>query len=191
MSKTAAVSSLTVRELPSSSTVHGYSFMEALSDAGIPIHLDSNPQSRGRPAHLKNVVYLWESGCHAHDGWDCPEICRHIETNPKAVWNDTRGMFTLQNCLILPVLEYSASQKWLFEESAGLLEKYGIGLNTSTSIESTEPHPGDWPAVGLCREAMCNQLDLKKCERNPGNIGYRTRHGVGLLDKIWHPKLVS
>lgn len=186
MSKTTTTSILTVRELTPNPTLTNYSFVEALSDAGYSVYYDSDPEARGRPAGEKNIVYLWDSGCRTPDGWDCERSCR----NATAVWTSADSMFTLQNCLIRPFLEYSAAKGWLHEDSAGLLDRYGIGLSTSNSVEPAIPQRGDWPAIGDCRKAMCQQLrpDRKDCEVNPGNKNYDTRHEVGLHDKI---RLVS
>jgi hypothetical protein len=101
ISTIASASSLTVKEL---STVSprpvSYSFVDALSDAGVYIARDHNPEAVGRPAHLPNTVYLWESGCRTIGGWNCPTSC----TNPTKVWNSLDSFFTIQNCLVYPIL---------------------------------------------------------------------------------------
>jgi hypothetical protein len=59
----ASTAFLTVKELPTSLPgPSSYSFVDALSDAGVYIAKDHNPQAVGRPAHEHNTLYLWESG---------------------------------------------------------------------------------------------------------------------------------
>lgn len=103
------------------------------------------------------------------------------------------AMYTVQNCLLYPILEYSAAQNLLHEERPGLLEKYGIALNTSNSVQTTKPpQRGNWPAIGHCRLEMCHQLfpgaNREKCQTNPHDIGYFTRHEIGPVNDPWYPQ---
>jgi hypothetical protein len=112
----ASTTYLTVKELPTSlAGPSSYSFVDALSDAGFYTAKDHNPQAVGRSAHKHNTLYLWESGCHTNDGWDCRASCMNTSTRPHMVWNSTDSIFTLQNCLVYPILGYSAAQGWLDE----------------------------------------------------------------------------
>jgi hypothetical protein len=112
----ASTAYLTVKELPTSlAGPSSYSFVDALSDAGFYTAKDHNPQAVGRSAHKHNTLYLWESGCHTNDGWDCRASCMNTSTRPHMVWNSTDSIFTLQNCLVYPILGYSAAQGWLDE----------------------------------------------------------------------------
>lgn len=52
------------------------------------------------------------------------------------VWNSTDAMFTLQNCLLYPILASAAAQSLLVQDPPRLLEKYGIDTNNTLDIGS-------------------------------------------------------
>lgn len=188
----ASTAYLTVKELPTSlAGPSSYSFVDALSDAGVYIPKDHNPQAVERPAHEHNTLYLWESGCRTNDGWDCRASCMDTSTRPRMVWNSTNSIFTLQNCLVYPILGYSAARGWLNESSPGLLEKYGIPLNDSVSFEDSREHNKFWPAIRDCRGAMCSDVlfpDINRCPADAHTPYNATQlvHSVG----SWRPHLV-
>ena len=187
ISTIASASSLTVKELSTVSPLpESYSFVDALSDTGVYIARDHNPEAVGRPAHSRNTLYLWESGCRTDGGWDCPASC----TSAIKVWNSSDSVFTLQNCLVYPILAYSASQGWLVEEHSGLLEKYGIAPNDNVSFGDTKEHRY-WPAIRDCRNEMCSDVLFPDNHRCPADA-HGPYHATPLVHSIgpWQPHLV-
>lgn len=195
MSTITSIASLTVRELPLQPTSpSNYSFVEALSDAGVRMTRDLDPQARGRPPHEHNIVYLWEAGCRMNDTWDCQVSCMNSSARAKMVWGSPDAMFTLQNCLIFPILEYTSAKDWLIQDPPGLLEKYGIMPNSGVSIGDDKKQAQDfWPAIRDCRSAMCSDLfEGKGCPADNNATYHATpvMHAVGSSGSLWQPHLV-
>jgi hypothetical protein len=104
---------------------NAYLFNDAVSDAfgwNASEFADS-------PALEIDTVFLWENGCKTGDGWDCSMACLGIEQGSDMVWNSKDAMFTLQNCLLYPILSSAETQSLLVQDPPGLLEKYGIHAN--------------------------------------------------------------
>lgn len=168
MPSSSSIASLTLREQSGPSTFSArYTFDDAKYDAAGKL----GSQYEASPPPASNTVFLWESGCRANDSWNCTAACMDEEIGPTMLWNSTTAMFTLQNCLINPLVALSAAQGWLLEEPVGLLEKYEIygarsdleAFNISEWVSNNEPL-AEMPwgtsslVVNSCTRAFCAEV---------------------------------
>lgn len=181
--------SLTVKEqaaLPTAA-IQEYSLVSALSDAGVKNMGEQASQPLGRPSVENNTVYLWKSGCLVDDAWNCDLACMR----PTHVWNDANAAFTYQNCVILPILAVSAANQWLVEDPPGLLARYGISTDLTTSIENDPQRSLHWPVINSCTDRFCHEIRPNN-EYCLGGLGHqRLKYAVGPFDPPWYPDVVS
>ena len=177
---------LTVVEMPTTVPIAGYSYVDALSDAGVHA-----PQIRDRVQSEPNTVYLWESGCQTKDGWNCSTACTDLPSAYDAVWKLSDGSpFTLQNCLVYPIIATGAAEGWLTENSASLLKKYGIASNRTLETSRRREQPEAWPTINDCTKKFCSYY-FHGQEYCPNGPSYgRTKHSFGPSDALWSPTMV-
>jgi hypothetical protein len=157
---TTSAHSLTLIERAALPTVapSAYLFNDAVSDAfgwGV-----SN--FTGSPAHNSDTVFLWESGCKIGDTWNCTTACLDPVKGSEMVWNSTDAMFTLQNCLLYPILASAAAQSLLVQDPPGLLEKYGIDTNNTLEAGSAPNATTSFPVLESCVKEFCVDIAGRK-----------------------------
>jgi hypothetical protein len=138
---------------------NAYLFNDAVSDA----FGWNASEFAGSPALEIDTFFLWENGCKTGDAWDCTKACRDTEQGPEMVWNSRDAMFTLQNCLLYPILASAATQSLLVQDPPGLLEKYGIYTNILDAglvadAESVANATTYFPVVESCVREFCVDL---------------------------------
>lgn len=121
-------------------SLHGpwYSFQDALQDAaGL--------------APLESELTLYESGCHVDDGWNCTAACLDPALGPALLWDGPEAMYTLQNCMVLPLIAYLLANGSLSQRQASLASKYSI--EADLTLWSRE----GWPVINGCMRAACEE----------------------------------
>lgn len=167
-----------------------YLYSDAVNDALGNGHSDyiASPEPRN------NTLFLWESGCRIGDTWNCTLACSDSETGLNMVWNSTGAMFTLQNCLVYPVLATAAAHEWLEQHPADLLEKFGITPHEMMPISTTtdtERSASAWPAIGGCLKRACTQFNGYKAEDEcSGHDTHFPGYLAGSADNVWNVSLV-
>lgn len=194
MTSTSSLShvSLTVVLQPTQSAIstEPYLYSDAVNDAlgnGYS-HYIGSPESRN------NTLFLWESGCRIGDTWNCTLACSDSETGLNMVWNSSDAMFTLQNCLVYPILATAAAYEWLEQDPPDLLDNFGITphemmpINTTTDAERSG---SAWPVINGCLKRACSPFNGYKAEDECS--GYDTRstaYLAGSTDNVWNVSLV-
>lgn len=176
---------LVEREALPSETPYAYLFNDAVSDA-----FGWNASGfAGSPAHKSDTLFLWESGCKIGDTWNCTTACLDPAQGPDMVWNSTDAMFTLQNCLLYPILASAAAQRLLVQDPPGLLEKYGIDINDNLSAESAPNGTAHFPVLESCVQDFCIEIAGRK---EPSCSPWDYQNGTGGPDYApWIPKSVG
>ncbi|KAF2149511.1 hypothetical protein K461DRAFT_271100 [Myriangium duriaei CBS 260.36] len=122
---------------------------------------DAIKDASGNSTNGAGFVTLWDSGCRVDGGWNCTVACLDPVVGPQLTWNSDNASYTLQNCMVLPLLARAAATKTLVEDTAGLLEKYQIPVSSSLGA-STD----GWPVINQCTVAFCNQTGGSNCAIN-------------------------
>lgn len=66
------------------------------------------------------------------------------------VWNSPNSTYTLQNCMVLPILAAIYAAGNLSNASRTLVEKYQIPKNASLTGTAS-----GWPVINQCTQAFC------------------------------------
>lgn len=155
MSTTSAHSlTLIERASPPTVTPNSYLFNDAVSDA----FGWNASEFAGSPAHESDTVFLWESGCKIGDAWNCTAACVDSSQGLDMVWNTTNAMFTLQNCLLYPILVSASTQSLLVQDPPGLLEKYGIDTNNTLVAGPASNATAYFPVLESCVQEFCVEI---------------------------------
>lgn len=132
-------------------TPNAYLFNDAISDA----FGWNASEFKGSLPQARDTVFLWENGCKMGDAWDCTTACFDPVQGVEMVWNSTDAMFTMQNCLLYPVLASAAAQLLLVQDPPGLLEKYGIDTSSTLDAESIANATTYFPVLESCVREFC------------------------------------
>jgi hypothetical protein len=187
MSTTTAHSlTLIERAAPPTATANAYLFNDAVSDA-----FGWNASNfTGSPAHKSDKVFLWESGCKIGDTWNCTMACLDPLQGSEMVWNSTDSMFTLQNCLLYPILASAAAQSLLVQDPPGLLEKYGIDTNNTLDTGSALNATTYFPVLESCVQEFCVDI-AGRTEPSCSPWDYYQNSTTGPEYAPWIPQNVS
>ena len=132
---------------------NAYLFNDAVSDAFGWAKADGEfPAS---PAHEIDTVFLWESGCQLGDAWNCTMACLDTVQGPEMAWNSPNAMFTVQNCLLYPMLASAEAQSLLVQDPPGLLEKYGIDPSNFQDAGPIGNALTHFPVLESCVSEFC------------------------------------
>jgi hypothetical protein len=186
--------SLTVVLRPTQSvvTTESYLYEDALYDAR---GYGSYSDYPGSPHPGNNTLFLWESGCRVGETWNCTLACLDLEAGPNMVWNSSEAMFTLQNCLVYPILATAAAHDWLVQDTPGLLDKFEIPsrdiLPTNTTTEDLKLSTSAWPVINGCLQRVCAPLNGEDSEYSCSRPDTkRTRYRAGPQDSPWLVNMV-
>jgi hypothetical protein len=109
--------------------------------------------------NTSSFLRISPKGCRIGDGWDCTAACLNTTTGPAMVWGnaDKSSMFTLANCVVLPVIAalLAGAGGNLTSDGITMAEKYKIDANADL-IGS--PNTG-WPVINNCINAYCGMGD--------------------------------
>lgn len=150
----------------------------------------------GHQLKRNNTIVLHPSGCQQGDIWNCTAACLDEEQGPSITWSGPNSPYTIQNCLVYPIIATAAAQGWLEEKPPGLLKKYGIFANLSLPIETTNAevdYHHAWPVIRNCMQKFCLLLhdgDGQRDRCSFGSPALATDYAMGPSSSLWSPKLV-
>lgn len=198
------VLSLTLKEQPTQSPIieRPYTYEDAFSDALGQDYTSYSSHGRyaGSPDFRNNTLFLWESGCRTNGTWNCTLACSDSEQGRNMVWNSSEAMFTLQNCLVYPMLLNATAHGWLVEDPPGLLDKFNIIPDDIKTNYTTDFAPSSRvrPVIDRCLAASCASLPhYGRCVLDDdGNSSHnpwidRSAYLIGPVDQKWRPSVVS
>ncbi|KAK5693867.1 hypothetical protein LTR17_024953 [Elasticomyces elasticus] len=96
-------------------------------------------------------LQLYDTGCRTGETtWNCTAACLDTDVGPDMVWNSSAlGMYTLQNCVVLPVIAALLASSSLTSAAVALAQKYEIASDASL-INGTA-----WPVLSNCFDQYC------------------------------------
>ncbi|KAK5113368.1 hypothetical protein LTR62_003468 [Meristemomyces frigidus] len=86
--------------------------------------------------------------------YDCQTACLNTTLGPALVWNNTDydSMYTLSNCVMLPVIAALLASSKLTPGGVGMAKKYGITPNADLIKTPAQA----WPVISGCINAYCS-----------------------------------
>ncbi|KAK3114975.1 hypothetical protein LTR53_006154 [Teratosphaeriaceae sp. CCFEE 6253] len=98
-------------------------------------------------------LQLYDTGCMLGDGWNCTAACLDTTAGPAILWNTSNyGMYTMQNCVVLPVIAALLAANNLTPGSVKLAAKYQIQANAGLVNDSM----AGWPVINNCMNEYCD-----------------------------------
>ncbi|KAK4963604.1 hypothetical protein LTR10_001233 [Elasticomyces elasticus] len=99
-------------------------------------------------------LQLYDTGCRTgYTTWNCTAACLDTDVGPSMVWNDSAsGMYTLQNCVVLPVIAALLASSSLTPAAVAIAERYEIApdANLINGVNGTA-----WPVLSNCFNEYC------------------------------------
>ena len=110
---------------------------------------------------MGNTLVINERGCSIGVGQhNCTQAC----LDPRMVWQDQSAMYTMQNCMLYPVISSMLSKDSLSDKATTQAEQYGF-LNSTAVDLSTIIH-----VISSCVDDYCSGNDCLPW--NPATAGY-------------------
>ncbi|KAK5681793.1 hypothetical protein LTS10_006326 [Elasticomyces elasticus] len=99
-------------------------------------------------------LQLYDTGCRTgYTTWNCTAACLDTDVGPSMVWNDSAsGMYTLQNCVVLPVIAALLASSSLTPAAVAIAGRYEIAPDASliNGVNGTA-----WPVLSNCFNEYC------------------------------------
>lgn len=117
----------------------------------------------------QGYLNLYEPGCQVGENkWNCTAACLDTNVGPNQTWNATNGMFTLHNCVVLPVIASLLASGKIAKTSLNLTTKYNIVPSTNLTSRPNEA----WPVIRNCISDYCaaNSETVPGCKSNPNSV---------------------
>ncbi|EMC97936.1 hypothetical protein BAUCODRAFT_146537 [Baudoinia panamericana UAMH 10762] len=95
-----------------------------------------------------SYLQLFEPGCRVGNGWNCTAACLDTNIGPTLVWNSTswtNSTYTLQNCIVYPVIASLLASNQLNARSVEIAKKYNIQPHANLWRNATAGWPGTRP----------------------------------------------
>lgn len=127
-------------------------------------------------------IMLWEAGCFDNSShtWNCTAFC--VGDRGPEMWSaqNENATYTLQNCMVYPLILSALANGSLVQHPANLTDKYAI-----ESVNETHNITSGWTNIDNCIASYCNELGTGS-EQNPAcNASLATQEGFPPDLGIW------
>lgn len=104
-------------------------------------------------------LQLFEAGCGSQaTGWKCTKACLDISAGPTLLLGSANATYTLQNCLVFPIVASMLAAGNLTAHGVQLAQKYGIEANHTSQVDLS------WPVILDCVFAFCGSTQTSGCK---------------------------
>jgi hypothetical protein len=102
-------------------------------------------------------LQLYSSGCYnsTRKEWNCTAACFDPPSVTLPFWNTTNATYTLQNCLVYPVIAHLLAGGKLTSHAVTLAHNYHIEANANLWSNNS----AGWPVINNCISDFCENDD--------------------------------